>query len=396
MQTVEVAGVGSVGIERFQASLDNPDLATVQTVRAMCGHIRACAADPVVLACAQQALQQFGGLGAGLPREIAAADACWWWVKHRVRFVQDDDAIQALLNERYQLELLVTPSVLVRMARPGGDCDDFSMLLACLLTCLGMRWRIVVVAASPSEPEVFSHVFVAAVLADGSLYPLDASHGRYPGWHVPDERIFRSQLFDEGGRNVPGGLRGISAGLGRWRGLHGYEYIGLGAARPTRSAAPRRLAPYYYHGRTGHALRGLGCGCSELDDDNNCLDPDPCAAATSSGSSYTTVNPIATGSSVVSNIPLVTSNASVSTGQNWDSTINNLLASWTGIASKVIAPTTTVVTPSGLSITTPSNSLSQLSNLFSGSSLTGGSMSGSTLLILLGVLVVGVMAMGNR
>ncbi len=387
MQTANLSGVPVV-IERFQASLTDADLATDQTLRAMCGIVASCARDSFLWAIAREALRTysaFAGVGSGRPVDSvsAACDACWWWAKHHVKFKQDDTAILQLLNERYQLELLVTPSVLVRMRKPEEDCDGFTMLLASLLSILQIPWRVVVVAASPADPSQFSHVFLAAVLPDGSLHYLDASHGLYPGWHVPDAHVFRYRIYDQAGAVVDS--RDISAGAsdqaGGFAGLHGY----VPATRTVRyQAAPRRAMPYYFYGR--RSLRGLGCGCSQFDD-SGCVDPDPCPGSSGGG---LLLPPAGSGGGASGNdpnsftlqFPFLSSSAAAAGSTNpgaWDKTVQQLLNSWTNIAGRVIAPTTSITNAkTGLSITTPAGSPSSSSllspSLFGSSSLGGSSV----------------------
>jgi hypothetical protein len=69
--------------------------------------------------------------------------------------------------------------------------------------------------------------------------------------------------------------------------------------------------------------------------------------------------------------------------------INSAAAAWTKIASNVIAPQTTITTPSGLSISTPASQTGTLSSLLGGaSSLTASSIGSYLPLILLGVAAV--------
>jgi hypothetical protein len=458
MDSAVFEGVGLVPIERFQASLTDSDLATVQTVRAMCGVVQTAAKDPAVWRAAKEALRQFSCLAGAFRDDTAPAetsettmcDAAWWWAKHRLHFLQDDTQILQRLNERDQLELLVTPSVLVRMNRPQGDCDDYTMLLAAFLSVYGVRWRVVVVASDPESPTLFTHVFLAAVLPDGSLYYLDASHGAYPGWRVPDEHVFRSQMFDESGAVVRGGNLG-SAPAPAFRGLHGYMptragYLGMGAVPRARPAMP-----YYHHGR--RALRGLGCGAlaagdpcpaaSGLGDDDgdtgvsfsSVVDSDLSSAGSFldnllGGSSDSTV--LSSGGNVLSSsidsdianfgsdisswtsefeqamaIPLSPSSSGVTaSGAAAGSTsssaitsdINSMLQAWTKIAGNVIAPTTTIYNPAtGLMVSTPAGSATGAA-LLGGTSLTSllGSSSSMTWILLLGAVGVGFLMMSKR
>lgn len=207
--------------ERVEASAD-PDTATAQTIAIMCGHVKKASADGLMQQTARGALGQFGGLPGGgqdVTRDIAAA--AWWWCKLFIKFVHHDFIIQQRLGETGHLQGLISPEVLVRMERPEGDCAIFSECVAAFLTVFGIPFEFVTAAVNPNEPEIFSHVYLYAVLPDGSRLPLDASHGDYPGWQVPSAHVSRRQVWDADGNAVAD--RGS-----RFDGLHNYGLRGLG------------------------------------------------------------------------------------------------------------------------------------------------------------------------
>lgn len=189
--------------------MTDSDSATAQTVRKMCEYIHAGAADPVVQSWARSAVAQL----APSRSSLACCWAVWWFVKHHVRFVDDDDTIRRLFGETNQLELLIAPAVLVRMKDPGEDCDGFTMLICSMLECLGIESQIVTIACAPDDPRRFSHVFPRAN-CDGKWITLDASHGEYPGWQVPREHTTRLQAWALNGSPINGG--------DSMSGLHGY------------------------------------------------------------------------------------------------------------------------------------------------------------------------------
>ena len=129
--------------------------------------------------------------------------ACWWWAKHQLKFVHHSALILVWLNERDQLQLLIEPSVLVRMRQMRGDCAIYTMLICAFLDCFHVPWEIVTLAVNPSQPTIFGHVFPRVVLPDGRRVALDASHGKYPGWQVPRNHTFRSQAWDQDGEPIP-------------------------------------------------------------------------------------------------------------------------------------------------------------------------------------------------
>lgn len=107
-----------------------------------------------------------------------------------------------------KLQLLISPDVLVRMKRMEGDCAIYTMMLCAMLAALGLRYRIHTLAVNPRQPDIFSHV-CASALGES----LDASHGKYPGWKVPQEHTMREWIFDESAQRVSG----------RFTGLHDYR-----------------------------------------------------------------------------------------------------------------------------------------------------------------------------
>jgi len=128
------------------------------------------------------------GMGAG-QRELA--EAIFWHVKGNLRFVPDNVtggpvwALGALGGDGVVAESLIRPVDMVGLpaGAKAGDCDDYSMYVASLLEAAKIPWAFVTVAASAKDPEVYSHVYVAAY-PDGVRLPLDASHGPYPGWEA--------------------------------------------------------------------------------------------------------------------------------------------------------------------------------------------------------------------
>ena len=376
-------GGGVVRVTRIQTRIDDPDGATAKTVAAMVDLIWDSARDPLVRHYAGVVRDRWAGAGLGAWRsdEDLAAGA-WWWVKHHLEFLHDDTLLLRLLNEGLQLEALTAPAVVAQSFIREGDCDDFTMLVCCLLSVLGVPWEIVTVAADPREPGRFSHVYARAVLPDGGRLPLDASHGHYPGWEVPKGDVMRVRVWDDAGRPVPG------AGLGE---LRGYQ-----------RAAPRRLWPAVLR------RRGLGDCYLGVDD----VTGETCGQAAVPEVPVVPVVPVppapggpGSGTTVLSNpwwqtpTPATPAGgASVGTpaatpgGSGWDKTLQNLLQSWTAIGSKVIAPTTTITTKTG-SVSIPG---SQPGAIFGTSILGTGTMSTTTLLILGGLGLAAILAFSRK
>jgi hypothetical protein len=278
----------------------DPDTATAQTVAVMCDQVRSSARDPEVMRAAFDAARRFRGgpLFRGEANSPAAlAQSCWWWAKQCIRFELHEAMIRRLLNERNQLQLLISPDVLVRMTDRRGDCAIFTELICSFLSVLGVPWEIVTASVDPREPGVFSHVYPRAVMPDGSRIALDASHGRFPGWRVPSAHTFRDQVWDMDGRPVDD--RGS-----RFDGLHGYVGRGLGDDSTTLSDPG---------------------GWFSLDQGGGT--PAPSAPAPSGG------------------------------GFDWGSLFGGLANQWTQIGGRILAPTTSIQRgPNGqLYISTPNS-----------------------------------------
>jgi len=138
----------------------------------------------------------------------------WEWVKRNIRFESDESQLARMLGRHDELELLISPSVLLRARDKAGDCDDFTMLCCSMLAALGVTPLIKTYKCDRSDPGRWSHVCAAAVLEDGTVFPVDASHGEYPGWEVPAQDVYESQLWDMNGNKTGGPMR--------QRGLSGY------------------------------------------------------------------------------------------------------------------------------------------------------------------------------
>ena len=117
-------------------------------------------------------------------------DSIWWHVHVRVsRFVPDEQTAAPIQPEFDGpiVETLIRPRDMALYCAEGncqGDCDDYSMYLAALLTAVGIKCSFVTVAADETDRNWFSHVYVAAYTGSGQRVALDASHGQYPGWEV--------------------------------------------------------------------------------------------------------------------------------------------------------------------------------------------------------------------
>ena len=191
-----------VSISEVQADYQDTEKSTAQTVKEMGWHVQSALHDPAVYAAALDACGNGIVFWDGSAKR--KAEGVWAWLKNNVQFLSDETQLQATMGRGEELELLIAPSVLVRADAKAGDCDDFTMLACAMLSCLGVPSLIKTFKCDRSEPWRWSHVCAAAVLEDGSIFPLDASHGDYPGWEVPPVDQFEVALWDMNGNRVGG------------------------------------------------------------------------------------------------------------------------------------------------------------------------------------------------
>lgn len=349
-------------IERFQADLVNSDRATAQTIRVIADQIRESINTPIVQHYAYRAVSTFHGgplypQGADLTDERLLACSVWFCAKHVVKFREHAEQIKALLNEEDQLQLLIAPHALLAMRNPAGDCAVFTPLVCALLGALNVQYEIVTVACDPRQPEVYSHVYARAVTKQGQYIPLDASHGKYPGWEVPREHQIRKQVWDANG-DPTDDVAPTVPHLGQYR------------ARIQNRVMPRRVG-----------LGRWGLGDCTVDADTGMTSCDVSAVDTST----TTLN--YPGMPQISGPPTSTTNS----GVNWGSVLANALGQGINLAGKVVAPTTTIVRGPGgqLYVQTPagsSTSLTATSLLSSGG--------GGNLLLIGGAVLIGILVLG--
>jgi hypothetical protein len=214
---------GAIVVAERTPVADDSDSLTKSTIVKMCEYIRSSAADRNVQGAAQFAAQRFGR---GINDAYSNAWGVFWFLKHRVRKVLDEGNMFRV-GEPGASDLLIAPSVLLRMDNPAEDCDGFTMAAASMLLALGVPQCIVSVACDPRESQRWSHVFGMVQLANGDWMPLDCSHGIAPGWMVPQQRISRWQAWDLDGNPIDvqmpvrSYLKGYvrMAGFGRRRGM---------------------------------------------------------------------------------------------------------------------------------------------------------------------------------
>lgn len=178
-----LVGDGRYTVSKVATIGTSPFLTLSLTIELMRSHAFECSQSGIILTAVQQALALAGG---SVRSQVLAI---YDWVKDRVSFIEDEQALDAVGIDPDK-ELLIKPDRLLAMSEPKGDCDDYSMLLACMLIAAKLPIGIsyVTIAADSTNPERYSHVYVSVQLPDTSYLALDASHGPYAGWE--ETKIF--------------------------------------------------------------------------------------------------------------------------------------------------------------------------------------------------------------
>jgi transglutaminase-like putative cysteine protease len=76
----------------------------------------------------------------------------------------------------------------------AGDCDDASVLIASLLGTIGIPSRVVTIAADPSAPEEFSHIYPEAETFPGTWMAMDIARPGSAYGSAP-ARYFRKRIW---------------------------------------------------------------------------------------------------------------------------------------------------------------------------------------------------------
>jgi hypothetical protein len=121
----------------------------------------------------------------------------------------------------------------------AGDCDDATILICSLCGTIGIPCRIVTIAADPSSPREFSHVYPEAEIAPGQFVAMDVAR---PGsaYGVPPPRYFRKRVWDLSSKSYAD-LAGAGCGCAcgekcsgtQVSRLNGYALLGDDTSNPT-------------------------------------------------------------------------------------------------------------------------------------------------------------------
>jgi Transglutaminase-like superfamily len=142
--------------------------------------------------------------------ELGELSALFSWVQSNIRYTKDP----------VTKEKLYPPQELLKIR--AGDCDDISMLLGALAIALGYPARLITIAADPSSPDEFSHVYVEAECpaGTGNWVVLDAARPN-AAFGLQPPGYFRKRawsLTDDSYQDLKGATR--------LRGLSGYRSLG--------------------------------------------------------------------------------------------------------------------------------------------------------------------------
>jgi transglutaminase-like putative cysteine protease len=114
---------------------------------------------------------------AGAPEHDPAAqlEALHRFVRDQILFIGDIAGV----------ETLQSPSYTLRMR--AGDCDDRAVLLAALARSIGVpaELRFKAIAANPTQPGTFSHVYVVARVSGQDIALDPTFHGNPAGYEYP-------------------------------------------------------------------------------------------------------------------------------------------------------------------------------------------------------------------
>ena len=161
------------------------DVSTLDTLSIMATLARRDSGSPSIQSLASELMR-----GCTCPIEVCRS--IWFWVHGHLTFLAHEDIAADVLHldNPNDVQVLIPPSDLLQMPAPKGDCAIYSMLISALGLSLGIPVAYRVTASDSKEPERWSHVYcVVKVWEPGDLkspeiFPIDASHGAYPGWET--------------------------------------------------------------------------------------------------------------------------------------------------------------------------------------------------------------------
>lgn len=204
---------------RYRAPLLSGEAGTKQTIDVMRKLVDQAAGDPSFVRFAIEIVR-----GVAPYDHIGEAAAVYQWVSRNIRYTMDP----------VTKEKLYSPQDLLKIR--AGDCDDIAMLMGAIMIALGFPSRLITIAANPTDPNEFSHVYLEAEVPPGSgqWIAMDAARaGAQFGVEPPN--YFRKKawsLTDNTSQDLSGCGCGARCGCGsrpaKFAGLAGVATIGLG------------------------------------------------------------------------------------------------------------------------------------------------------------------------
>ena len=176
---------GPVSVRATDTNRYDTDVSTRATIDILRALSRRYSADPSVRQALAQATAGLHGVAGD--RDIACA--IFYWVRSNIQFIEDEALLYSVLGvpaEELDKELLIVPPTMLAMPTPAGDCDDFSLLTACMCLTAGLLPYYVTVAAGRDQPRKHSHIYICVCLADERTHLCLDTGNRLnsipPGW----------------------------------------------------------------------------------------------------------------------------------------------------------------------------------------------------------------------
>lgn len=157
------------------------DSAVRQTVQDMCRLAGRDALHPRMIELAKT-------LRAGkTPRE--AVKAAHQYVVHAIPYKSDPEGIEQIAAPIYTTKLVQPSRAIRKYWKGGGDCDDQATALGGILMAMGFRVKMKTIAWRVHD---FTHVYLVAILPDGTEIPCDPVMGR-DGFNNEKRPVIRAE-----------------------------------------------------------------------------------------------------------------------------------------------------------------------------------------------------------
>jgi hypothetical protein len=116
---------------------------------------------------------------------VSEVKAIFDWVRKNVRYVRDS----------YDRDTFQHPVRTIQFG--GGDCDDYSIVLASMLQAIGYPVRLRVIKTHAAQD--WNHIYIQVGIPPGDpqkWMDLDGSENRPAGWAPPDSMIHKVRDFE--------------------------------------------------------------------------------------------------------------------------------------------------------------------------------------------------------